>query len=247
MSEATDTGPVREALEQVAKPRDVKTVLDLLERMKPELAKALPQTIGVERFTRIVTTELHREPKLLECAPESLLGAMMLAAQLGLEPGPLGLVYLIPFKHQVEFVVGYRGYVELALRSGMVKDVFAANVLEGDDFDYVYGTQPKLTHRPMGADEEREIIASYAVARLRSGGAPFIVTYHDDWERARTSSALGKKNLGPWRDERAAMIRKTSVRRLEPFLPKTPALARAFVRDETEAPMVDESTADIPE
>lgn len=247
MTDTTDTAPVRDALEQVAKRGDEKTVLDLLERMKPELEKALPREVTAERFVRIVTTELRRTPALLDCQPESLLGAMMLSAQLGLEPGPLGLVYFVPFKRQVEFVVGYRGYLELALRSGMVKDVFAANVREGDEFDYVYGTQAKLSHRPMGADNEREIIASYAVARLRSGGAPFIVTYHDDWERARSASALGAKNLGPWRDDRAAMIRKTSVRRLEPFLPKTPVLTRAFVRDETDAPLIDETTAEIPE
>src|SRR2546427_642740 len=82
---------------------------DLLERQKPELEKALPEAIGVERFTRTVLTELRRTPKLLDCSPESLLGAMMLAAQLGLEPGPLGLVYLVPFKGQVEFIIGYRG------------------------------------------------------------------------------------------------------------------------------------------
>jgi len=247
MAGQADTKPVREALEHVAERGNEKTVLDLLERMRPELEKMLPREITAERFVRIVTTEVRRTPALLDCQPESLLGAMMLSAQLGLEPGPLGLVYFVPFKSQVEFVVGYRGYLELALRSGMVKDVFAANVREGDEFDYVYGTQAKLSHRPMGADDDREIVASYAVARLRTGGTPFIVTYHEDWERARAASALGSKNLGPWRDDRAAMIRKTSVRRLEPFLPKTPALARAFVRDETEAPMIDETTAEVSE
>src|SRR6266567_377007 len=140
-----------------------------------------------------VMTEIRRTPKLLECSPESLLGAMMLAAQLGLEPGPLGQVYLVPFKRQVEFVVGYRGYIDLAYRSGQVKDVAAALVHEGDEFSYQYGTTPKLLHVPEGPAGEREIEAAYAVARLRTGGTVFVVTYGDDWEKARKASAAGAK------------------------------------------------------
>jgi recombination protein RecT len=236
MPETTDTGPLRQELERVAAPENVKTVLDLIERSKPEIAKALGDTIGVERFSRVVKTEIRRTPKLLECSPESLLGAMMLAAQLGLEPGPLGQVYLVPFKKHVEFVVGYRGYIDLAYRSGQVKDVAAALVHDGDEFAYQYGTSPKLTHVPEGPAGEREIEAAYAVARLRTGGTVFVVTYGDDWERARKASAAGAKNVGPWLDHRPAMIRKTAVRRLEPMLPKSPLFTEAVTRDEAPAP-----------
>jgi recombination protein RecT len=165
-----------------------------------------------------------------------LLGAMMLAAQLGLEPGPLGQVYLVPFKRQVEFVVGYRGYIDLAYRSGQVKDVAAALVHEGDEFAYQYGTTPKLLHVPEGPAGKREIVAAYAVARLRTGGTVFVVTYGDDWDKAREASPAGKKNVGPWVEHRPAMIRKTAVRRLEPMLPKSPLFTQAVERDETPAP-----------
>jgi recombination protein RecT len=239
MTETTDTAPLRAELERVAAPENVKTVFDLIERQKPELAKALPESIGVERFSRTVLTEIRRTPELLECSPESLLGAMMLAAQLGLEPGPLGHVYLVPFKRQVEFIVGYR--------SGQVKDVSAQLVHEGDQFSYVYGTAPKLTHVPEGPAGEREIEAAYAVARLRTGGTVFVVTYVDDWERARKASALGSKNQGPWVDDRPAMIRKTAVRRLEPMLPKSPLFAQALERDEAPAPEVVELADEVPQ
>jgi recombination protein RecT len=247
MTETTDTAPLRAELERVAAPENVRTVFDLIERQKPELAKALPESIGVERFSRTVLTEIRRTPKLLECSPESLLGAMMLAAQLGLEPGPLGHVYLVPFKRQVEFIVGYRGYIDLAYRSGQVKDVSAQLVHEGDEFSYRYGTKPDLTHYPEGPAGEREIEAAYAVARLRTGGTVFVVTYVDDWERARKASAAGAKNLGPWVEHRPAMIRKTAVRRLEPMLPKSPLFSQAIERDEAPAPelveLADESDA----
>lgn len=233
MTKATDTEPLRAELERAGASDEARTVYQLLERQKPELARALPDSIGVERFTRTVLTEIRRSPKLLECAPESLLGAMMLAAQLGLEPGPLGLVYLVPFKRAVEFIVGYRGYVELAYRSGHVKDLSAGLVRDGDRFHYRHGTRPELEHIPLGPAEERDIEAAYAVARLKTGGTVFVVTYAEDWERARKASAAGSKNLGPWKEDRPAMIRKTAVRRLEPWLPKTAAIAHALEVDET--------------
>jgi recombination protein RecT len=238
LNEATDTAPLRAELERVQTTGDGQNVLQLLDRMKPELEKALPRQIGVERFTRTVLTEIRRTPKLLEAAPESLLGAMMLAAQLGLEPGPLGLVYFVPFKREVQFIVGYRGFVELAYRTGLVKDVSASLVHEGDTFDYREGTRPYLDHVPMGPADEREIIAAYAVARLKSGGAPFRVIYEQDWLRAKKASAAGDK--GPWGTDFAAMVLKTAYRRLEPKLPKSPLLSVALDRDEAPAPTVAE-------
>jgi recombination protein RecT len=230
------TEPLTTALERQEQPKQARTVLDLIERQKPELEKALAGAVGVERFTRTVLTELRRTPKLYECSPDSLLGAMMLAAQLQLEPGPLGLVYLVPFNRQVEFIVGYRGYIELAFRSQFVKDVSASLVMESEPFEYREGTRPFLDHLPGPYEEDAEIVAAYAVARLKTGGAPFQVIYERDWERARKSSPLGSKGQGPWRDDFAQMVRKTAIRRLEPKLPKTAQFAQALEVDETPAP-----------
>jgi recombination protein RecT len=240
MTEAADTAPLRAELErQTATPAE-KNILDLIDRQKPEIEKVVGKTIGAERFARTVMTEYRRNPKLYECSPESGLAAMMLAAQLGLEPGPLGHVYLVPFKGQVEFIVGYRGYVELAYRSGQVKDVAAALVYEGEPFEYRKGTRPFLDHSPQPREGVSEVVAAYAVARLRTGGTVFEVIYPDDWEKARKHSAAGAKNVGPWAEHTDAMIRKTAVRRLEPMLPKSPEFAVALARDEAPAPTVDE-------
>jgi recombination protein RecT len=96
MTKRADTKPLRDELEKASSPEAVATVYDLLERQKPELPELLPETVSVEQFTRTILLELRRTPKLLECPAESVLGAMLLAAQLGLAPGPLGLVYLVP-------------------------------------------------------------------------------------------------------------------------------------------------------
>lgn len=239
----TDTTPLRAELERQAAPKDQQTVYQLLERQKPAIEKVLPREIGVERFTRTVLTEIRRTPKLLEAAPESLLGAMMLSAQLGLEPGPLGLVYFVPFKREVQFIVGYRGYVELAYRSGLVKDVSAELVYEGDYFKVSGGTSPKIEHeiRPRG---DRDLHAAYAVARLKSGGVVSRVIFEEDWERARKASAAGSKGSGPWETDFPSMVLKTAYRRLEPKLPKSPLLTQAFDRDDAPAPTLDEIEVD---
>lgn len=230
------------ALERAAQPKESKTVTDLIARMGPELEKVLPQTIGVERFTRTVLTELRRTPKLYDCDPASLLGAMMLAAQLGLEPGPLGHVYLVPFKREVTFIVGYRGIIELAYRSGRVKEIVARTVYEGEraDFDY-YETETgtKLRHRPRLDDERGEPCLWYARAKTTAGGV--IVTRPltlADVERTRDRSPAAKSGVSPWTTDFDAMARKTAVRRLAPFLPQSPSLAAALERDETPAPPV---------
>jgi len=236
MTKTTDTQQLRAELARAQAPDEVKTVYALLERATPELAKVLPEAVSVERFTRVVLTELRRTPALLECSPESLLGGLLLAAQLGLEPGPLGLVYLVPFKGHAEFVIGYRGFIDLAYRSGHVKDIAAALVQEGEPFDYRKGTRPFLDHHPDTGAPPRLVVAAYAVARLRSGGSVFEVIGPADWEKARKASAAGSKNQGPWESDRGAMIRKTAIRRLEPMLPKSPLLTRAIEADETPAP-----------
>ena len=180
------------ALETAKAQPKQRAALDLLARSKPELAKLLPAGVSIERFERTVRTAIRLNPLLLECSAESFLGAVMHTAQLGLEPGPLGMVYLVPFKKEVTLIVGYRGYVELAYRSGLVRDVSAVLVHDGDRFEVALGTRPSVSHVPAGAPADREITAAYAVAHLKTGGTVFTVIYEDDWERARKASVLGK-------------------------------------------------------
>lgn len=231
MAKQTDTGPVRAELARVAAPDEVQTVYAFLDRAEPEIAKVLPEAVPFNRFRRSVLNEVGRDPHLLDCSPESLVGAGLLAAQLGLELGPLGLVYLVPEDGAVEFIIGYRGYLDLAYRSGHVKDIAAALVCEGDEFDYRKGSRPYLDHVPTPGGLPRPVVAAYAVARLRSGGSVFDVVYEPDWNKARKASPSGVKNAGPWLDHLGGMIRKTALQRLEPMLPKSPLLSAAVVYD----------------
>lgn len=226
----TDT--LTTALERSAQPKEAKTLYDLLERQRPEIEKLLGSVAASERFTRTVMTEVRRTPKLYECDPVSVLAAVMLASQLGLEPGPLGHVYLVPFKSECQFILGYRGMVDLAYRSGFVKDVGTGIVHEGDAFAWREGTRPFLDHTPAGPPAEREWTHAYAVARLKSGGTVFRVIFPEDVERAKARSANATSPHSPWATDLHAMIRKTAVRRLSPMLPQSPAFAEALAADE---------------
>jgi recombination protein RecT len=228
------------ALEAAAPKGEAATVLDLLARMRPEIERALPKAMrDGDRFTRLVTTELRRNPTLLECSPESLLGGMMLSAQLGLEPGPLGHVYLVPFKGEVTFIVGYRGFIELAYRSGRIKEVVARTVYELEPFEHWESeTGAHFKHKPQPPSERGEARLWYARARTTTGGNIVQVVYPEDAEKAKAASPAGRKNVGPWVEHFDAMARKTAVRRLAPFLPQSPDFARATVADDQPAPPV---------
>src|SRR6185436_81681 len=107
-------------------------------------AKVLPDP---DRIARIALTEVRRVPKLAACTPASFLGAVMTCAQLGLEPGLLGEVYLIPRRNEVTMIIGVRGLIKMATRSGEVLSVDASEVYEGDEFDYELGTAPTVHHK----------------------------------------------------------------------------------------------------
>ena len=89
-----------------------------LKAMQPAISEALPKSKGMdaERLSRMTLTTLKTNPKLLECSIESLLGAVLQSAQLGLEPNLLGSCYFIPYKGTVSFQIGYRGLIDLVTR-----------------------------------------------------------------------------------------------------------------------------------
>ena len=232
----TTTESTRRELAKLAATPKQRTIHELIERQRPAIERALPTSVGVERFTRIVLTELRRNPKLYECEPDSLLAAMMLSAQLGLEPGPLGHAYLVPFARQVTFIVGYTGLIELAFRSGRLKDVQAEIVYEHDHFTYRKGTSPKLEHTPtLNPADRGQAVAVYAVARLTTGGAPFVVLSPEEIAARRARSPAAKARSGPWVTDTDAMWRKSAVRALRPWLPQSPDFMRALDVDELAA------------
>ena len=156
-----------------------KSMNDLIKSMEPEIKKALPSVITPERFTRMVLSAISMTPKLADCTPMSFLGAMMQAAQLGVEPNtPLGQAYLIPYNNkntlECQFQLGYKGLIDLAYRSGEVEIVQAQIVYANDTFECEFGLNPRLKHVP-AADDRGEPVKVYAIFKTKAGGYGFDV------------------------------------------------------------------------
>ena len=206
---------------------------ELLQKMGPEIARAVPKHVNPDRMVRIALTTLRVTPELMRCTPGSFLGCVMSAAQLGLEiGGPLALAYLIPFKNECTLIVSYRGMMNLARRSGMVNAIYAYDVREGDKFSYKLGLNPTIDHEPSEKQdrEEKPITHVYAVAKLKDGEPIFTVLTRAQVEKFRQRSKAA--NSGPWVTDYTAMALKTAIRRLFTWLPQSAEMALAATIDE---------------
>ncbi len=204
----------------------------LLKRMGPEIMAALPKTTQLtpERLGRIALTTLRTTPALMQCSTQSLLGALVQCAQLGLEPDPrLGLAYLVPYGKDAQLIIGYRGLMHLARRSGEVVSIEAHVVHEADEFTVRFGMDGVLSHSPCLRGDRGKPFCVYAIARLKGGACVWDVMSVEDVERVRAKSK--QRNSGPWVSDWSEMARKTVVRRLAKYLPLSVEMADAESAD----------------
>lgn len=211
------------------------TMRDQVNRMIPEIAKALPSVITPERFTRMTLSALSATPALGKCTPVSFLGAMMNAAQLGLEPNtPMGQCYIIPFSNkgvsQATLVIGYKGLIDLAYRSGQVSTITAQVAYENDEFEYELGLEPKLVHKPAMKDRGAPVWV-YAMYKTKDGGYGFEVMSVEDI-RKHAERFSKSANNGPWVTNFEEMAKKTVLKRVLKYAPLRTDVARAVNVDE---------------
>lgn len=204
------------------------TLAQLIQRMRPEIARALPNQMNPDRMARIATTVIRQTPALARTTPESFLGALLTASQLGLEPGPIGEAYLVPYGNVCTFIPGYRGLIKLARNSGQLRDIWAEVVYAEDTFRYSLGLHRDLVHEPAQGDRGKPV-AVYAAAQLVDGGTPFVVMTVDEVEAIRARSKAGKN--GPWVTDWNAMAKKTVVKQLMKWLPLSAEVAAAATLD----------------
>lgn len=215
-----------------------KTMQQYIKSMEGEIAKALPSVLTPERFTRMVLSALSVNPKLASCTPKSFLGAMMCAAQLGVEPNtPLGQAYLLPYANkgvqECQFQLGYKGLIDLAYRSGEVEVVQAHIVYENDDFSYEYGLEPKLVHKPASSNRGVAILV-YAMFKTKQGGFGFEVMSMDDVKaHAAKYSKAYSSSFSPWKTNFEEMAKKTVLKRVLKYAPLKTDFIRGISQDET--------------
>ena len=213
------------------------TIQDYIKVMQGEIAKALPSVLTPERFTRITLSALSTNPSLAKCTPKSFLGAMMTAAQLGLEPNtPLGQAYLIPYKNhgilECQFQLGYKGLIDLAYRSGNVKTIQAEVVHQNDVFEVEYGTNDRLVFKPLFTGDRGDPVSVWAMFQTKDGGYGFSVMSMDD-VRAHARKYSKAFSNGPWQTNFEEMAKKTVLKRCLKYAPLSTEFVRQAAADET--------------
>ncbi len=230
--------------------REGRTMQDLIKVMQPEIEKALPSVLTPERFTRMVLSALSTNPNLANCTPRSFLGAMMSAAQLGVEPNTsLGQAYLIPYRNhgtlECQFQLGYKGLIDLAYRSGEVSTIQAHEVCENDEFSFEFGLEPKLRHVP-AAKDRGEVIYYYAAFRTKDGGYGFEVMSKADIVKFAQKASRAYNN-GPWQTNFDEMAKKTVIKKVLKYAPLKSEFAHQVAQDETIKSHITEDMYEAPD
>lgn len=223
------------------KPKQL-TIRDRLNDPKQiaEFARALPKHCSPDRMARVALTALTRTPKLAECEPASFFRCMLELSQWGLEPDGRR-AHLIPFENrkrgvvECQLLIDYKGFVELAYRSGFVKAIHADVVREGDIFRYSLGEVvehvPFFLRRDANKPkDEGDIFAAYCRVQLDGGAVKTEVLSKREVDGIRARSRAGTN--GPWVSDYAEMAKKTAFRRCSKWLPLSAEILDALEGDD---------------
>lgn len=206
--------------------QEKKSLKQWVVSMTEQVKCALPQNITPERMTRIALTAISKDSKLASSTPESFLGALLTSAQLGLECNtPLGQAYLIPFfngktkKMETQFQLGYQGLLDLCYRTNQYKTIQARVVYDGDFFEYSYGLDEKLVHKPSG--DNKNPIFVYAYYQLTNGAKAFeVMSWDAILNHAKKYSQSSNSSYSPWQTDPESMAKKTVLKKVLKYAPK---------------------------
>jgi len=227
----------KDMVNQVATAKDMKPATDFQDALTKELSKSfkamqsiVPKHVTPERMARVCLNAVSRNPKLFQCTPASIVGAIMNCATLGLEPNLIGHAYLVPFwnnktnQMEAQFQVGYKGAIELFRRTGEVANITAHEVCKNDVFEVTMGTEEKIVHKPAPWGTDRgEVVGYYSTYRLKDGGYGFCVMSKKEVEKHRDVYTKSRnkqgKIFGPWVDNFDEMAKKTCILKMAKYMP----------------------------
>ena len=220
----------------VLKPNDLKDKLD-----SPEFQKNLSDALsGVNltpaKFARIAWNTCTKNPALFACSTQSLFRCILECAAAGLEPDGRR-AHLIPRQSKDQGMVctwqaDYKGIKELLFRNHDVLTEHSDVVCEADHFEYEYGTNQHLWHKPPRTGERGAVILAYSWVRLPDQSEKFEVMYLRELEAIRERSATPDK--GPWKTDTNEMYKKTVFKRLAKGLPLSPRTREVVDQDDEE-------------
>ncbi|APW38482.1 recombinase RecT [Rhodoferax koreense] len=208
-------------------PNPIAEMSRFMDRLKPQMALALPKHLTADRMARLALTAFSSTPKLQLCNPNSIAASIMTAATLGLEPGVNGQGFLVPYGTTCTFVPGWKGLVDIANRSGRVS-VWTGAVFEGDTFDYSLGDTPFVRHQPGDEDDPTKITHVYAVGRVNGSNWPVIEvwTIKKIWKHRNQYNKVGQKHYS-YRDPEM-YARKVPLLQVLKYMPTSIELSNAL-------------------
>lgn len=185
--------------------------------------------IGGKNGTRFVTSivsAVSNNPQLQECTNQSILSAALLGESLNLSPSPmLGYYYLVPFNDKnkgkvAQFQIGYKGLIQLAIRSGQYKKINVMAIKEGE-LEYFDPLNEDIKVNLMVSDwnarEKAKTIGYYATFELTNGFKKSIYWSKEQMEAHAEQYSMGykaKKGYTFWEKDFDAMAYKTMLRQL---------------------------------
>lgn len=206
-------------------------VVGIQQRMAaPAFAKMLPAGMDLDRFAAISIQAIVKNPDILTCTPESVVQAIIEAAQDGLEPtGARGGAHLVKFGNEAVLIRDYRGVIRIIVESGAAKRVEAHEVRHGDEFAIDYSSPQPLTHRPK-LPPAGEVFGYYALFWLPDGSQQVEFMTVDDIEKVRAKSR-GKDSF-MWTEFFGQGARKTVIKRGANYLNLRPEIRERLMRED---------------
>jgi recombination protein RecT len=180
--------------------------------------------ITPSQFKNIVINEVKKSEKMQQAFlnnPASLFASILLCAELGLNPSAdVGEFYFLPFGSKITPILGYKGVINLILRSGEISKLWSEIVYQDDEFEYELGLEPKLVHKPNHERTNKNIKYVYAVAKLTNGETMFKVMSKKEIMEIVEMSKYPNSLYGSNKDPQGWMYKKTVIKQLSKTLPK---------------------------
>lgn len=195
------------------------------------------------QFITSVISLVNSNEALKSADKKSVLGACLTAAALDLPINQnLGFAYIIPYKDNkkgitiAQFQMGYRGYIQLAMRSGQFKTINATDVREGEikGVDRLSGDINLVWYSEDKEREEHKIVGYIAYFKLLNGFEKTLYMTQAELEKhGKRFSQSMKKGFGMWVDDFDAMSKKTVLKLLlSKFAPMTTKMETALLADQ---------------
>jgi len=208
-----------------------------VEKHQQKIVEAAGADLNPDRLQRMMLLSVNKPDKkgaypLLECSQASLFGAMLECCCYGLYPSVAGHVYIVPYAKKAQFMLGYKGMVQLAYRSDRVVNVDANVIDTADQYKYIKGTREELIHEP-SFNPNGTIIAAYCVVSMRGTDKTHLqLVPKVKIEEARGRSKLTGLSFSPWNSDYNAMAKKTAMRRCFPWIPMSVEVQNIVAADE---------------